>query len=424
MSLKKQTVYICKHKVIYYSLLKTILLYLCKKIAIDMLRKLLRQNISKAQFVGFAIANFAGLTIVLLSIQLYLDVRPIFDGKDSIMKKDYFVITKNVSTLNSLVGSSGFSPEEIARLESQSFVGKVGSFTSSQFEVYGGISAAGINFGADLFFEAIPTEFIDIRSDKWHFDPQKRFVPIIVPQNYLDLYNFGFATSRKMPSISGGTVQMVRFDLNIAGNGTVEKFEGGIVGFSNRINTILVPQEFMTWANNRFAPDKRMLPARLIVEISNITDPAIATFFRDNGYKIEGENQSVGRMAYFLRVAFVVCLLIGIVIFALSFAILVLSIYLILQKNREKIGNLRLAGYPRRAVVGFYFSLTSIVNTTVTLLSVLTVFALRPLYMSRIVRVLDSEPTVGVAAVVIATALALLAAISLLNLLIVTRKVE
>ena len=161
-----------------------------------MLRKLLRQNISKAQLVGFAIANFAGLTIVLLSIQLYLDVRPIFDGKDSIMKKDYFVITKNVSTLNSLVGSSGFSPEEIARLESQSFVGKVGSFTSSQFEVYGGISAAGINFGADLFFEAIPTEFIDIRSDKWHFDPQKRFVPIIVPQNYLDLYNFGFATSR------------------------------------------------------------------------------------------------------------------------------------------------------------------------------------------------------------------------------------
>ena len=239
-----------------------------------MLRKLLRQNISKAQLFGFAIANFAGLTIVLLSIQLYLDVRPIFDGKDSILKKDYFVVTKNVSIINSLIGHSGFSAEDIARLESQSFVGRVGSFTSSQFEVYGDISAAGMSFGADLFFEAIPTEFIDIRSDKWHFDPQKRFIPIIVPQNYLDLYNFGFATSRKMPSISSGTVQMVRFDLNIAGNGTVEKFEGGIVGFSNRINTILVPEEFMTWANSRFAPDKRVLPARLIVEISNITDPS------------------------------------------------------------------------------------------------------------------------------------------------------
>ena len=389
-----------------------------------MLRKLLRQNISKAQLFGFAIANFAGLTIVLLSIQLYLDVRPIFDGKDSIMKKDYFVVTKNVSIINSLIGHSGFSAEDIARLESQSFVGRVGSFTSSQFEVYGDISAAGMNFGADLFFEAIPTEFIDIRSDKWHFDPQKRFIPIIVPQNYLDLYNFGFATSRKMPSISSGTVQMVRFDLNIAGNGTVEKFEGGIVGFSNRINTILVPEEFMTWANSRFAPDKRVLPARLIVEISNITDPSIATFFRDNGYKIEGENQSVGRMAYFLRVAFVVCLLIGVVIFALSFAILVLSIYLILQKNREKIGNLRLAGYPRRAIVWFYFSLTSIVDTAVTLLSVLTVFALRPLYMSRIVRIVDAEPTVCVAGVVVATAVALLAAISLLNFVIIKNKVE
>ena len=180
----------------------------------------------------------------------------------------------------------------------------------------------------------------------------------------------------------------------------------------------------MTWANSRFAPDKRVLPARLIVEISNITDPAIATFFRDNGYKIEGENQSVGRMAYFLRVAFVVCLLIGVVIFALSFAILVLSIYLILQKNREKIGNLRLAGYPRRAIVWFYFSLTSIVDTAVTLLSVLTVFALRPLYMSRIVRVVDYEPTVCVAAVVVATAVALLAVIGLLNFVIIKNKVE
>ncbi len=388
-----------------------------------MLKKLLRQNISKTQLFGFAIANFIGLTIVLLSIQLYTDLRPMFDGNDSVLKKDFFVVTKNISVLNTIGGSSGFDTEEIKNIERQPFVRRVGSFSSSQFEVYGGISASGMSFGADLFFEAIPTEFIDIKSEKWHFDETEKFIPIIVPQNYLDLYNFGFATSRQMPNISGGTVQMIKFDLNIVGNGLVERFDGGIVGFSNRINTILVPEEFMTWANNRFASKKNQSPARLIVEISNITDPKIATFFKEHGYKIEGENQSVGRMAYFLRIAFAVCLLIGIIIFALSFVILVLSIYLILQKNREKIVNLRLAGYPKKSVVAFYIRLTTTINIAVTLLSIATVFIIRPLYMSHIARAFDA-PNSGGIATVITTAILLWAAINCLNIMIIRKKIS
>lgn len=388
-----------------------------------MLRKLLRQNISKTQLFGFAISNFIGLTIVLLSIQLYTDLRPMFNGSNSVLKKDFFVITKNISVLNTIGVSTGFSAVDIKEIEQQPFVRRVGSFSSSQFEVYGGISASGMSFGADLFFEAIPTEFIDIQSERWRFDEQSRFVPIIVPQNYLDLYNFGFATSRQMPNISGGMVQMVKFDLNIAGNGLLERFEGGIVGFSNRINTILVPEAFMNWANNRFAPQKSKTPARLIVEISNITDPTIATFFKERGYKIEGENQTVGRMAYFLRIAFVVCLLIGIVIFALSFVILVLSIYLILQKNRDKIVNLRLAGYSKKSVVAFYIRLTTIINIAVTLLSLATVFVVRPLYISHIVRAFDT-PNSGGIATVLTTAFILLAAINCFNIIIIRKKVS
>lgn len=388
-----------------------------------MLRNLLRQNISKTQLSGFAIANFIGLTIILFSIQLYTDLRPMFYGSNSVIKKDFFVISKNISVLNTIGGSSGFGAEDIEEIERQSFVHRVGNFSSSQFEVYGGISVAGMSFGADLFFEAIPTEFIDVKSDRWHFDEQSRFIPIIVPQNYLDLYNFGFASSRQMPNISGGTVQMVKFDLNIAGNGLVERFEGGIVGFSNRINTILVPETFMSWANNRFASQKSETPARLIAEISNIADPAIATFFKERGYKIEGENQAVGRMAYFLRIAFVVCLLIGIIIFVLSFVILVLSIYLILQKNHEKIVNLRLAGYTKNDVMAFYIRLTSIINVTVTLLSLATVFAIRPIYMSYIVRVFDSPPIYNLFVTSI-VAIGIFAVINVLNMIVIQRRLR
>ena len=75
-----------------------------------------------------------------------------------------------------------------------------------------------------------------------------------LPRNYLNLYNFGFAQSRSLPQLSEGVMGMVNLDIRITGVGRTENFKGKIVGFSNRLNTILVPETFMTWANNEFRP--------------------------------------------------------------------------------------------------------------------------------------------------------------------------
>ena len=56
--------------------------------------KLLRQHISKGQLIGFAIANLIGLTIVLLAVQFYRDVRPVFNDEESFISKDYLIITR------------------------------------------------------------------------------------------------------------------------------------------------------------------------------------------------------------------------------------------------------------------------------------------------------------------------------------------
>ena len=45
--------------------------------------KLLRQHISKMQLVGFSVANLVGLTIVILAVQFYSDVLPVFNDQES-----------------------------------------------------------------------------------------------------------------------------------------------------------------------------------------------------------------------------------------------------------------------------------------------------------------------------------------------------
>ena len=64
-----------------------------------MIWKLLRQHISVAQLAGFFLANLCGMVIVLLGIQFYKDVLPVFTQGDSFMKKDYVIVSKQVSTL-------------------------------------------------------------------------------------------------------------------------------------------------------------------------------------------------------------------------------------------------------------------------------------------------------------------------------------
>ena len=84
--------------------------------------KLMRRHISLGQLAGFFFANLCGMVIVLLSIQFYQDVAPVFTEGDSFMKKDYIIVSKKVSTLGSMVGkSSQFSSEEIEELKNEEF---------------------------------------------------------------------------------------------------------------------------------------------------------------------------------------------------------------------------------------------------------------------------------------------------------------
>ena len=92
--------------------------------------KLLRQHISIGQLAGFFLANLFGMMIVLLSVQFYKDVIPVFTEGDSFMKKDFIIATKKISTLGSFAGKSNtffhsFSIQSIGR------IGHAGSWYSS-----------------------------------------------------------------------------------------------------------------------------------------------------------------------------------------------------------------------------------------------------------------------------------------------------
>lgn len=387
--------------------------------------KLLRQHISIGQLAGFFLANLFGMMIVLLSVQFYKDVIPVFTEGDSFMKKDFIIATKKISTLGSFAGKSNtFSPEDIADLKKQSFTKTIGAFTPSQFKVSAGLGMqkAGIHLSTDMFFESVPDEFVDIKLDKWHFDEETHTIPIIIPRNYLNLYNFGFAQSRSLPKLSEGLMGLIQMDIMMRGNGRVEQYKGNIVGFSNRLNTILVPQSFMNWANKNFAPDAEAQPARLIIEVSNPADSSIASYFQKKGYETEDGKLDAGKTTYFLRLIVGIVLGVGLFISILSFYILMLSIFLLLQKNTTKLESLLLIGYSPNRVALPYQILTVGLNIIVLILSVGLVCWLRSYYIESI-RLLFPQLETGSLWVAVSMGILLFLIVSVINILAVKRKV-
>ena len=356
--------------------------------------KLMRRHISLGQLAGFFFANLCGMVIVLLSIQFYQDVAPVFTEGDSFMKKDYIIVSKKVSTLGSFVGkSSTFSNAEIEEIEEQPFTRGVGEFTPSQFKVSTGVGMEqlGLNLSTAMFFESVPDKYVDTSLEGWQFEPGQEEIPIIIPRNYLNLYNFGFAQSRNLPQISEGVINMVNLEVRISGGGRMDTYKGKIAGFSNRLNTILVPESFMSWANTHYGEGGiRKEPSRLIVEVNNPTDERIAQFFRERGYDTEDDKLDAGKTTWFLKVIVGIVLSVGLLISVLSFYILMLSIYLLLQKNTTKLENLLLIGYGPNRVAFPYQSLTILLNAVVLVLSVGIVLYVRTLYLDLVEQMFPS----------------------------------
>ena len=390
----------------------------------ELVWKLLRQHISIPQFAGFAFANLLGMLIVLFGFQFYHDVLPVFTQQDSFMKADYLIMSKKIGVGSTISGRTHtFSGSEIDDLSSQKFVTKIGKFTSTEYKVDASMGVNGVNIlNSELFFESVPDGFVDVSLKDWKYEEGSKEVPIILPRTYINMYNFGFAQSHSLPKISDGLMGMIDFQIFIQAGGKKEQFKGKVIGFSSRLNTILVPQAFMDWSNREFAPNDYSDPTRLIVEVGNPADENISKYLEDNGYEVETDKLDAEKTTYFLKMIVSMVMVIGLVISMLSFYILMLSIYLLVQKNSSKLENLLLIGYSPGRVAMPYFLLTMVLNVAVLIVAWCFLFFMRDVYME-FIEALYPHLEEGTMMPAILLGMVLFLLVTTLNIVAIRRKV-
>ena len=352
-----------------------------------MLKKLQAKTLVFSQIFGYLLTLIFGVSILLLTTQIYFDIKPLLTQQTDVFKDKSAIISKEISVFKSLKKDRiYFTENELNDLKNQSFIKSISTFNTASFEIKAHTrqSTDVPVFYTDLFFESIPDQFLDVESEDWKWDENLNFIPIIIPENYLNLYNFGFAESQQLPVLSKNTISQVEFNIRIIGNYKSKEFKSKIVGFSNKVNSILVPEDFLAWANENYGNKREKKTSRILVEFNDPTDKAILKYFNDNNYSINKDKLEFSKLTYFFKSSLLFVFIIAVIIVILCVSFIILSINLIIQKNKELLQHLYLIGYDYKTISKFYQVVVSVISVLGILFAVIVGTILRNQYLSKI----------------------------------------
>ncbi|MDR1562001.1 MAG: ABC transporter permease [Dysgonamonadaceae bacterium] len=389
--------------------------------------KLLRQNVSPIQAFAYFIASLTGVIVLLAGFCFSQDIRPLFrSGEGGISRKELFTINKQVKSGIWGKSNTAFTEKEIEEISRQPFVRSTHRFMQSHFEVYAWINfgMGQTNLGTEMFFESVPDECLENLSPEWRWDVDGKQIPILIPRDYVNLYNFGFAGSQGLPQISEGLMREITFNVRLTGNGLQEIFKGRIAGFSTDLNTILVPETFLRWANSRFGENDDGKTTRIIVEVKNPADMGITEFFASKpDYVIARNKGESGKLAFFLNLLISAILAVGAMILLPSTLMMILSINLLIYKSEKILGNLLLLGYRRWSLIMPYCAAVIFLNLSVGGFGLWIVSLVQSLYEPRL-RALGIDDFSGSFTATAIFALLFMLSVSLLDILWIKRKIN
>lgn len=302
----------------------------------NLLKKLIKTGSGRTRFVMAVMGLSVAMILILCAVQLaanYNDLLYSKTNQDSIA--NFLVIHKPV-TEKSMNGAT-LSNAEIDEIKKQPFVQAAGVLTPSRFKV----SASGGNtipFYTELFFESVPDEFIDIKNRDWNWGESSQFIPMVVPNAFLDMYNFGFAASQNLPQLSQQLVMSLPIQINIAGPQGIEHYYAKVVGFSDRISSVLVPQSFMDWANAKFATEKNAQPSRMVIKTADAGNPQLVRFLKEHNLQTDAEKTRFSKYRQIVTTVVNISWITGALMLLFALLIFTLFIQLTIASSKDDIG--------------------------------------------------------------------------------------
>ena len=342
----------------------------------SLLKKLIRSGAGRKRFFMAVIGLSVAMLLILAAVQVQANYNDLLNSKsnqDSVA--NFLVLNKILSDQN--LGKTSLSDNDITDLKKQPFVESVGLLTPSRFKASIQSSSDRFPFFTDIAFESVPNDFIDVTSKDWKWDETAAFVPIIAPNMFLDFYNFQFSFSQNLPQLTQPVVKMIVFKVNVYGPNGLITFNGRVVGFSDRISSLLVPQEFMNWGNMRFGKNQDIKPSRIIIRTKDPGNPKLVQYLKQKSLTTDADKTRFSRYRQVVDVVVKISWITGVIMLLFALLIFTLFIQLTIASCKEEIVLLITLGASPKQLRRFLIKQFFPVNILVISLSLLIISALQ-----------------------------------------------
>lgn len=290
-------------------------------------------------YIGLGI----GIVLLLSALQMYININQLL--KDKSPKKagyDFLSVTKKVTNEN-MDGDNTFTPQDVTEMNKQPFLEGATPLLSNQFKV---IASAGdmIPFSTNLFVEAVDNNYIDTVPANFTWQPGQKEVPVILSADFLEMYNV-FAPSWDLPQLSEKTISSLVLSLRCYGNKGEETFKGRVVALSYRINSLLVPKNFVEWANQNLAGMEQKNVSRVYIKTKDANNPALLSYFEKEGYHVNKDKTRFGRVKQILQAIVSGMAGFGVLVILLAMVLFSFYLQLMIARSKENLQLLLTLGY-------------------------------------------------------------------------------
>lgn len=323
----------------------------------SLLQKLLLQKGHSSRLWTSLTALTVGTLLLFVAALIWWNFNELLHGRGSndSLGSTFLTISKRVSKERSgRPERTVFSSSEIEELKKVAGVEDVGVLLSNDFPLAASLGTnSGMDFYTLMFLEAAPDNFLDKKPDNWQWQPGNIQVPLILSSEFLNLYNYGFALSQGLPQLSEETISQLPFQLIVGTPPRVQTYTGRIVGFSDRITSILVPESFIKYANEQYGTGGSKPPSRLVVKVKDPSATAFNDYLKTHDYATNAEQLRLNKLRSVVNVVAAATGVLAILLMGVSVLVFLLFIELTVARARDSIRLLLELGYSPKKLTAF-----------------------------------------------------------------------
>ena len=163
-------------------------------------------------------------------------------------------------------------------------------------------------------------------------------------------------SAQDIPQISDELAKDINFKFTLKNDTGKEWVDARIIGFTNEVSSILVPESFMEYGNVKYTTGKEKKITQIMIEGKESEFGLVEEMLNEYGLETKASQMIVGRLKSVVGTLFLVVLGISIIAVFVSGLVLIQYMQLLMSRNAYEVRTLLRIGFPPQEIIKRFFN--------------------------------------------------------------------